>query len=74
MEGKHLGMFRLKVILVKRNLHTMEKLLLCVKKDGKEYYKTNGKKPKRTLFNAFSVKKEQLKKQAEAKLKKHLDL
>lgn len=49
------------------------KVVIVRGKDGKEYYKTNGKKPKRMLFSAFESKKEQLKKRAEETLKYNLD-
>lgn len=48
------------------------RVVIVYGKDGKAFYKTNGKKPKRTLFNAFETQKENIKKMAEEEFKNKL--
>ena len=45
------------------------KVVIVHGKDGQEFYKTDGKKPKRTLFKAFEKKQSKLKKRLENLLK-----
>ena len=48
------------------------KVVIVYGKNGTAFYKTNGKKPKRTLFNAFETSKEKLKRRAEEHFKNNL--
>lgn len=45
------------------------KVVIVVGKNGKQFYKTNGKRPQRSLFTAYESKKTALKKGLQSKLK-----
>ncbi len=48
------------------------KVVIVYGKNGQKYYKTNGKKPVRMLFNAFSAKKNAIIRMAEELFKERL--
>lgn len=48
------------------------KVVIVYGKNGTAFYKTNGKKPKRMLFNAFETQKKNIEKMAEEQLKNNL--
>lgn len=48
------------------------KVVIVYGKNGRKFYKTNGKKPRRTLHNAFHVKKAAIIKRAEQIIKSEM--
>ena len=49
------------------------KVVIVYGKNGRRFYKTNGKKPRRTLHNAFHVKKAAIIKRAEQMIKSEME-
>lgn len=49
------------------------KVVIVYGKNGRRFYKTNGKKPRRTLHNAFHVKKAAIIKRAEQIIKSEME-
>ena len=57
----------------KKNPSYNGKVVIVYGKNGRRFYKTNGKKPRRTLHNAFHVKKAAIIKRAEQIIKSEME-